>query len=322
MRKNCLFLFVLMSISFFGFVGCKSAPEEEPIPSEEVVEATQPEQDPEAVSEPEEVYDWTSENETLIAEITEARVKAIAAGAELYLPEELVLIDTDSNKTQSMYSEDSEEFNTSAKNIILLYEALEQSSLASERYERINGFDFATYDQDSYNEGVVAAMKARELLASGASGEEVLESTTLAAQSYLKVLHVAFTQKANEKRKEVVEIKKLADSIKANVAQKEQYENAIVFFTNGNKLLKEGDSEEAYKSFSKSHEDLTIVYNNVLQKREAAQEAIEKAKMRIEQSHTKASDADSVAPINEADPEQAAAQDLEDETVIPAKEGE
>ncbi|OJF77403.1 MAG: hypothetical protein BKP49_02765 [Treponema sp. CETP13] len=329
MRKSWLFLFVLMSISLLDFLGCKSTPEEESVPSESVVEAPQPEPEPEAELEPvpepaEPVYDWTSDNESLIAKITEARVKAIAAGAELYLPEELGVIDSDSNKIQSAYAEggDPEEFNTSGQNIVLLYEALEQSSIASVRYERINGFDFASYDQDSYDEGVSAAAKARDLLANNGTGAEILEASTLAANSYDKVLNTAFTQKANDKRLEVLDIKKLADSIKANVAQKEQYENAIGFFSNGNKLLQEGDSEEAYNSFSKSLEDLTIVYNNVLEKREAAQAAIEKAKKRIEQSQIKASDADSVAPINEADPEQAAAQDMEEETLNLEKDGE
>jgi len=333
MKKYGLSLFVILNIFLFGIMGCKSAPTEEPTSEEPAVvetpeiKETEPVVTEPEVTEPVVERDWQTENEALTDEIKEARVKAIAAGAELYLPNELEVLDVDAREIQVVYQDggDPEVFNTKAKNMLALYQALEQASLAAERYERIEGFGFADYDSLDFNKGNEASKKTEELFTNGASGQELLDSATVAAESYDKVLKTAFNKKAREKRAEVLEVKKQADIIKANVAEKDAYMSAIAIFTRADQELIEGDPEAAYNSFCTSYDQLTSIYNSVAAKRAKAQESLENAKKRIEASNEKAKEADTVAPIEETDPDQAAAQDastedlLEEETV---KDGE
>jgi hypothetical protein len=329
MKKYGLSLFVILSIFLIGIMGCKSAPTEELVTEEPaVVEAPAIVEPEPEVTKPVVERDWKTENESLIDQVTEARVKALAAGAELYLPDELGVLDVDARETQVVYDDggDPEVFNTKAKNMLALYQALEQSSLAAERYERIQGFDFAGYDMVDYNKGNEASKNTEDLFTNGASGKEILASATLAADSYDKVLKTAFNKKARDKRAEVLEIKTQADLIKAGVADKDSYMSAVAIFTRGDQQLLEGDPEAAYNSFSTSYEQMASVYKTVSEKRAKAQESIDNAKKRIEASNTKAMQADTVAPIEETDPEQAASQDATTQTSTvmddAAKDGE
>ncbi|HZK20134.1 MAG TPA: hypothetical protein VFC68_05345 [Treponemataceae bacterium] len=328
MKKYSLSLFVILSIFILGIMGCKTTPEELVDEDPALVESSV-EESIEQESKTELVVDtvkgepnWVVENKILAEKIIEARVMAVAAGAELYLPDELSVLDVNAREIEVVYEDggDAKEYNENAQNMLLLYQALEQASLASSRNERIVGFDFVEEDATNYKKGNEAYEKAQALFTNGAAGSEILAAATLAAESFDIVLKTAFNKKAREKRSEVLDVKKQADSVKAGVASKKNYTNAVAIFTHADQKLAEGESEQAYDLFSSSHEQMLSIYKEVKQKREVARESIDRAKQRIEESKAKAVEADSIAPIEESSPKQAAVQKTEqDET---AKDGE
>ncbi len=312
MKKNRLICIVLCFFAVFIIFGCKSAPEEAPVPevenTEEVIEV-EPTPEP-VVVQPEvveeiPVYDYTADNQNLEKSILEARNNAIAAGAQLYFPDELGVIDVVAVETQTVYKEGGspEEFNKKATDLLYMYKALEQSCFAATDWEKINGFDFVQYNTEAYEEGNRSSEKVKELFKSGASGKEIYDEVLSAVKSYDLVLYSAYSVKAKEERVAVTNIKNKADEIKASVSEKANYQNAVVFYTQAESDLLADKPEVAYNNFVISHTVFRELYDRVFEKRQAAEEAIARAKAKTQQSDSVALSADEVAPLEEIEGE-------------------
>jgi hypothetical protein len=315
MKKNSLIYIVLCFFAVFITFGCKSAPEEAPVPevenTEEVVEVVP---DPVPVVQPEVVEseveedsspDYIADNQALEKSVLEARNNAIAAGAQLYFPDELGVIDVAAIETQTVYKEGGspEDFNKKATDLLYMYKAIEQACFAAADWEKINGFDFAQYNTEAYESGNQSSEKVREMFKSGSSGKEIYDEVLNAVNSYDSVLYSAYLVKANEEKTAVTTIKNKADEIKASVSEKANYQNAVVFYTQAESDLVADKPEVAYSNFVKSHTMFREIYDRVFEKRQAAEEAIARAKARTQESDTIALSADEVAPLEEIEGE-------------------
>ena len=119
MKKKFFWIITACLLCVF-FTSCKSAPKEEPVEEPAVVTPV-PEPVEEKVPEPEPVVveDFSEENKALLAKVTEARLRALDAGANVTLPSELQKIDDYAKEIESEFSKsgNSKEFTSKAKNL-------------------------------------------------------------------------------------------------------------------------------------------------------------------------------------------------------------
>ncbi len=278
-----------MCFALLVLAGCKTPPEEVP----ETPDVTE--------VKPEDTTDNTiaEANDTLMQDIVKARQMAVAAGAEEYFSDELLVVDVASTEAHAVYEDggDEEAFNETATNVLYQYRALEQASIAAKAGAKITEMGFESYDSDGFAAGNTASEAALRLFNSGASGKEVYDEAKKAADAYNTVLFTAFTSLADEKRVSFLDVKEMADEIKAGVADSQNYNGAVVFFTQGDQDLVSKNPESAYKNFSIAADSMTTVYETVAEKRRLAQEAMDRAKRRIEDAEDVATAADTQVPL-------------------------
>ncbi len=279
--------------------GCQSTPEEDVVTPEPTPEVEPTPVEPDPAPEPVVVEDFSEANEALIASTTEAREKAIAAGADIYFSDELLVVDVASTEALTVYKEggDAKVFNELAADFMYQYQALEQAAIAAKTQEKILEMGFESYDLDNYNAGNVASNNAYELFNSGADGKAIYDEVKKAADSYNLVLRTGYIAVANESRSEFLAVKVKADEIKASVADKANYANAIVFFTQGDADLLSDNPESAYENFQIATGQMTSIYNSVLEKRALAQDAMDRARRRTESANEVAVAADEKVPL-------------------------
>lgn len=299
-------VFICCMLTLF-LSGCATPPEEtieEPIEQVQPVEPVVVEPEPVELPKPvEPVVDLTAENNALIAEGAAARELAIAAGAERYLPDELLIIDIAAREAQVVYEDggDSVVFNEIASDVVYQYMALEQAALGSAMQQRIDELGFENYNVEQYAIGVEAALKTEELFSSGAIGKDLYEQAKKSADAYRLVLKAGFLALAQTERDKFLQIKEKADAIKAGIADKEGYANAVAFFSQASAHLLEEEHEGAYNNFVISNTSMTKVHEDVSKKRAAAEEAMARAKRRTEEASEAAAKADTIVPLGDVE---------------------
>lgn len=176
-------------------------------------------------------------------------------------------------------------------------EAFENAKTARSLIEENNWQD---YDYSDYESGCEKLTKIEAAYEEGSELDESLFDTALSAYEDLKkVLDVSYRKLAKEERSLAVKAKNDADSVKAGVSRKEQYQKAVEIFKQGDAHFATRNPQKAYESYKTSKEQLSAIYNDVFEKRSAAQAALEAAKKAVEESATYAEQADQLAPITE-----------------------
>ena len=297
-------------------ISCGSTPEpevtEEPkAPVEEVVEE---------VLSPE-------EEAKLIAQIDEARNRAIEVGAAEKLPAKLQDLDIKADAAKN----DKAKLKSEASNLAAAYNALadEVSALIDQEKEDSLKAEEALKAQQQLIEDIrKKAEEAGELLLlidenelnvyapenyqRGLDNFNQLEKSfeekttfdagdlALAEKAYKEfntVRTAALKAVAKEERSNAYAQKKNADSVKAGVSQKERYKAAVEKFKKGDALYAMQSPEKAIDYYIESSEQFETLYNEIYEKRAAAMAAIEAAKQSVADSANYAAEADVSSPI-------------------------
>jgi len=292
MKKVLISLLSISAVFFLISCGSKPAPEEtkkKPPVEAPVIEET--EEEP-AV---EEVASDDFDLDALCAEIDSARDAAIEAGADEKAPELLKAID---DLYESLKNDNLKD---NADMLKAKYQLLANYLKAQDAKEEIDENGFAFYAQRNYDDGVALLDKVSAIIE---SSEEVtsaaVENAANAYSNFNTVLTVAYKRLAKQEREEAYEAKKLADSVKAGVSQKERYKGAVEDFQNGDSLYSMQSPKKALEKYTSAKEEFTALYEEVSEKRAAAQAAIEAAKQRVAESAKYAEEADNRSPITEA----------------------
>ncbi len=303
-------IFVVIALTVFS---CKSAPTEEPVQEQPTVEAPVEVKPVEPVIEkpaPEPVIVETAVEEPVkedkTAQITElgdsiakARQKAIESGAQVYVPEVLSVLDQQLDEAVTMFENAEDQDVVLSKGYALLdyYAALEKVCLALTLQARIEGFSFQSYDADSYNTGLESLSNTEKLYLEGSESSLVKEQADIAFTKFKAVIDAAFRILAQSKRSDALLVRADADAIKAGAADKSGYNSAMLKFTTAESKMAEKDFENAYNLYVDSHNALLEIYERVLVKRKAAEEAIARAKSKNDAVDRYALEADSIAPL-------------------------
>lgn len=176
-------------------------------------------------------------------------------------------------------------------------EAFENAKAARELIEE-NGWE--EYDQSDYDNGCEKFDRVEEAYETTGTLDESLFDTALESyEDFKKVLSAAYKKLANEERSAAYEAKQSADSVKAAVARKDDYTKAVDTFKQGDSHYATKNPQAAYECYKTSKESFIELYEDLYEKRAAAQAALEAAKKAVEESAQFAEEADRVAPITE-----------------------
>ena len=290
MKKVCIILLSIFTLLFFISCGSKPAAEDEAPEAPEVTEAV----DDENIAD-----DGLSEAEKLallMEQVNEARKAAIEAGADRNCPDQMSKLDY-----LLAGLKDSDNPDAAAKSIIEKYNLLANYSSAVDAKKEIDDNGYASYAQNNYDRGVDSLAKVEAALES--DSDDFDKSVYVDAENALKdfntVINVAYKKIAKEERELAIEAKKKADSVKAGVARKAEYKEAADLIQTGDSLYSMQNAKKAVEKYRSATTKFTYLYEDVSEKRAAAQAAIEEAKKRVAESEKFAEEADIKAPITE-----------------------
>ena len=186
----------------------------------------------------------------------------------------------------------------------LLANATKSAENAKSMKEKIENLSLQGYNELSYAAGLVALEGYDKLVEENAGATEKLATATLAEKKFSEVLNSAFSKLSSEKKAEVKAIREKALEIKSDKADKVGYEAAQLLYTTADEYTELKDYENSYNYYVKALEAFDDVYNNVSAKRQAALEAIERAKNKANNVDEFAAEADKIAPLSTEDDNQ------------------
>ncbi len=277
------------------FAGCKSTPEEETTVEQEEVQ-----KETEEVSVPDNSV--AQANEEMYARVQEARAAAVNAGANRHFKELMDALDSDLAMHKKHMDEGSMENQSAAfSDLIKRYEALELLSRAYEKRQTIEDNNWMSYDQKSYDaaNALVAEISKGDKLAS-LNGKKSYEKAQQIDASYEKVLKAAYSDLASKERVNAFNAKKKADEVKAFVARKDDYSDAVNSYKNG-EIKRSASPKEAYESYKKATDSFNKLYEEIFKARQEAQKKIDEAKKRVEESKKNAEALDAEAPLGDGE---------------------
>ena len=292
MKKVSITLLSIITLLFFISCGSKPAAEEQKPDAPDVQEAVEDLSNQvvdESLSEAEKLA-------KLMEQINEARKAAIEAGADRNCPDQM-------NKLDYLLSglKDSDDPEAAAKSIIDRYNLLANYSSALDAKKEIDNNGYASYAQNNYDRGVDNLAKVDAAFGSGSDDfdKSVFVNAENALKEFNTVINVAYKKIAKEEREAAMEAKKNADSVKAGVARKTEYNEAADLIQSGDSLYSMQNAKKAAEKYKDANVKFTYLYQDVAAKRAAAQAAIEEAKKRVAESEKFAEEADIKAPITE-----------------------
>ncbi|MCQ2584050.1 MAG: hypothetical protein MJ185_00540 [Treponema sp.] len=174
------------------------------------------------------------------------------------------------------------------------YEKALASKLEIEESELIE------YDQKNYDEGNKLLLELEAMLKDDSvTGAQLEEKAKEVNARYNSVLYIGYKQLAKYWRDEAYESKRKADSVKAGVAEKDRYKNAVKEFKEGDTLYAMQAAEKAINHYIDADDEFSALYEEISVKRAAAQAAIEAAKKAVAEAEKLAAAADITDPVDE-----------------------
>lgn len=291
---------VLCVGAVFAFVACKSTPQEEPPAAEETVE--EPAEEPQ--EEPAEPQSYSDANAALLAKVEESRKSAMDAGAASANAAAFNAAEAEFASVKAAVSSgSSDDLSAALKDLDGRYKALAAIANAKKKKDRIDSLGYASYDQASYNEGSKTLEELTSPDAAVSFGSGLLNKASSAEAAFDKVLDAAFRSLARDERNKAFAAKKDADSVKAAVSRKDEYNKGVDSFKRGDSQYVTGDPEGSLKSYTSAKDVFVKLYSEISEARAKAQAAIEAAKARVSQSEEVAVEADRAAPLGDEEVE-------------------
>ena len=292
MKKLAFFALSVFLILSFTSCGSKKAAEDTPAPEEPVVEETIEE----TVEEPIQEAVSTEGNELALASMAAARQNAIDSGAQDYS----MFDDLEALYAQIKAKADNgEDVTADCAELAKKYEALAAYAKAYALKEKIDDYDVPPLAQSAYDQGSDDLTAFEELAENpDSSADDMLSKATSAYASFKTVFAALSKELAKDARDDALAAKKDADSVKAGVSQKSEYNRGVEIFKKGDASYSMMGFESAFEYYDQAYEIFNKLYEDISEKRAAALAAIEAAKKSVEESAAVAEEADRESPLS------------------------
>ena len=263
---------------------------QEPEKTAPVVETPKPEPEPEPVKP-------KADNGAALKGIDDARKLALDAGVKDYEPDKLKAIDDLYDKLKAK-SEKGEDITAESKDLADRYAALAAYVKACQINDDIYDSDMVGLAEDVYEKGYNDLLAYEDLFNNpNSTGKEQLDKANSAKVTLTGVYAVIFKQMTKDARADALASKKDAESVKAQVSQKDKYNKAVDLFKKGDSAYTMMAYERAYDNYIDATDLFDEMYDDIAEKRAAAQKKIEEAKLKVKESENFALQADKKAPM-------------------------
>lgn len=262
--------------------------------------------------EDEEFDENTAKNyNALFRMIEKSREKAIDAGAEYddATSDFFSALDEEYRRQRELAESEgiSPEMTNILRQINAAYEGLAQYEEAKAKKKLIDDNDYASNNQRAYDEGADLLEQLEEIMADSDSffeelrsgdsdvGTQFLNKATRANTDFTNVLKAS----ANNMRTEAFKAKKQADSVKASVSRKDDYDDGVSEFRAGDSNYVTGSIDESIGNYTKARDIFATLYKEVAAARAEAQKKISEAKKKVNHAWGVADEADKTDPLTE-----------------------
>ena len=158
--------------------------------------------------------------------------------------------------------------------------------------------DMVGLAEDVYEKGYNDLLAYEDLFNNpNSTGKEQLDKANSAKVTLAGVYAVIFKQMTKDARADALASKKDAESVKAQVSQKDKYNKAVDLFKKGDSAYTMMAYERAYDNYIDATDLFDEMYDDIAEKRAAAQKKIEEAKLKVKESENFALQADKKAPM-------------------------
>lgn len=304
-RRNFILFAILASLVVY-ITGCSSTPEAEPEVVAPVTEPTadavvespvEPAVDTEALARAAEL---AADSARLMAELAAAQELAVAAGSEALFPDQFAKISAEYDALVKAQQENPDkDYRNQIENLRDVYLAMTKLAQALQARERLVAAGLEDADPENFQRGEDAVAQAEALYNEGAPGFQLIQQATIAYDSYSTILAANLTIMCEAQREQALAAKEKADSIKSAMAAKEDYAAAELVLTNADAAYAIKSYEQAYDGYVAATNDFTAIYDDVFVRRAIAEEAIRRAKERVDTSAAIAAEADEIAPLQD-----------------------
>ena len=172
------------------------------------------------------------------------------------------------------------------------YEAAYKKANATKLRDFIEEKDFAQYDSGNYKLADDKMAESESLFASNPDGAlDALDEATL---RYNLVIQKGWQFYAMGRKAPADDAKQRSEEIKAQVAVKDRYAEALTVYNNASSLMAGGNYEDAGKEFDNAAELFETAYAEAEVKRNAALSALESLETKTQESESKAKAGDEI----------------------------
>lgn len=304
MRRRASLIVLLILLSLVVFVsGCSSTPEsvpEETPATGAVTDAAGESAGAEAADREGEAQaaELAAQTSRLMEELAAARGEAEAAGAADLFPDAFAKTSSDYEALLQARQENPEtDHRDQIESLRDSYLAMARLAEAQQMRERIVSAGLQDYDASALQRGDQALAQAQSLQAAGASDSRLLEQATVAYESYFSILSANYVSLCETQRASALAAKEKADSIKSAMAAKDDYDVASSALSGAESAHGRKDYAVAYDGYVEATGLFSAVYDEVFVKRAAAEEAIRRARQKVDATAEIAAEADEIAPL-------------------------
>ena len=293
MKKLAFWALSVFLILSFVSCGSKKPAEETTEPEPPAVEETVEETIEEAVEETVSQADL----DLALANMNSSRQAAIDSDAEEYAPD---YWDTLEEKYQDLKARaaNGEDVTDECNDLAKRYQALAAYVNALDAKETIDDYELPALAQAAYDKGCKDLDDFEALFENpDSSADELLAKGTSAYANFKTVLVALYKDIAKDARADALEAKKDADSVKAGVSEKREYNRGVELFKKGDASYSMNGYQAACEAYDEAYDIFTELYETISEKRAEALAAIEAAKKSVEASAAIAEEADLEAPL-------------------------
>ena len=231
--------------------------------------------------------------------LAKARKKAVDAGAEELVPDRLAVADSHAARSREKYNNgDNYGSLNSGKEAWDRYRILETVALARAKQAEADEYNLFEKDPDTYKLAAEAGNKAIDLYDDGKLVKSQ-EEASKALAGFSKIVRDGMMANVQEKASEARDRRAEALEAKANVAVRSDFDAAEAVYNQAHVALRGEMYGEAIELFSRSSDLFIIAYENALEKRDIAEEAIERSDRKLAESEEIAQNAEDIIGGNE-----------------------